>query len=348
MIFFVVAVARPSLGAEASATTTSTSHHHSETNEIEAPLLLRGSNAPKHNSQNVSSRHLKGNSSKSTSSNDVVGTTTLSEESCTYQADYFMCDMDHIAICYQNNDHLHNKCVPKDHKHIYGKVPGIDYYKDKYPLLNCGCCDATITRSIVDKDGTTIMDPPISYPKGYSKDRYCDNITPGPSVSPSTSPSVAPTTSFPSTLPSSVPTAAPTTGPTTTAPTTLPTEGPTTSRTPTVSPTTGPTVSPTICTEEICQNDCYDNKECPSSYDCSIGCGYFASTKVNYYNECLDTMDVEGSTTPPCTDDEGLDECCEDKAQVISDEQAIACKEECATKCRGECATICTGFCADT
>ena len=42
---------------------------------------------------------------------------------------YYMCDIDHIAICYQHNDdHVHNKCVPMYHEDIVDKRPGIDYY----------------------------------------------------------------------------------------------------------------------------------------------------------------------------------------------------------------------------
>ena len=100
-------------------------------------------------------------------------------DSCDAQASLFQCKLDHIAICYQHGNHRHNKCVPID-KDIKGKVPGADMYKDKYPLVNCGCCKDNILGK-------------IKYPKDYEKDPYCDYLTPGPTSGPTSGPTAGPT-----------------------------------------------------------------------------------------------------------------------------------------------------------
>ena len=106
-----------------------------------------------------------------------------------------------------------------------------------------------------------------------------------------------------------------------------------------------------MCTEEICQEDCYKNRECPSA-DSMLNCLENCSHKVGdlvlkYYNQCTSTMDVEGSSTPPCTDtdEETKLECCTDKANDVARAEKNVCSDNCRSKCRDECATICTGFC---
>ena len=101
-------------------------------------------------------------------------------------AQYVMCGVDHIAICYQHGDHLHNKCVSMyNNDDIFNKRPGIDYYKDKYLLINCGCCEVTTDENnanIMDSNDVIIENPKISYPKDYDNHPYCDYITSAPSV----------------------------------------------------------------------------------------------------------------------------------------------------------------------
>ena len=134
--------------------------------------------------------------------------TTISTQSCTYQKDYYRCAVDHVAICFQHGDHVHNACVKDDDNDIYNKVPGVDTYKGNQ-LLSCGCCDD------VDKilhNNAWMTPDDIKYPKSYKKDQYCDRITPRPSTSPSATPSAEPS-AVPSAVPSSVPSAEPSSSP---------------------------------------------------------------------------------------------------------------------------------------
>ena len=185
-------------------------------------------------------RILKGGKSSGTSSPTITTTPSVTptvspsptEEvlACTDTnvSKYYMCDYDHVAICYEHDTHLHNKCVPiTNNDDILHKRPGIDYYKEKHLLVRCGCC-------------STNNDPSseqISYPKNYDENPFCDIITPLPSMTPTIS-----------TLPTNYPTMTPTTSPTsnpTLQPTFKPTIPPTTSTAPTTTtPTAGPTSTP--------------------------------------------------------------------------------------------------------
>ena len=182
-------------------------------------------------------------------------------QSCTSIANYFMCDDEKIAICYKHNAHYHNACVKMYDDDILNKVPGVDLYKDKYELLNCGCCpeDHLISHNNILEEFVE-----VKWPKSYKNDPYCDYITEGPSIapsreptksaSPSAVPSFHPSKSIqpsispsrqPSSLPSKGPTASPSFGPTrvpSTSPSTSPSEGPTVS--PSVGPTTSPSTTP--------------------------------------------------------------------------------------------------------
>lgn len=168
-----------------------------------------GSGSKASNYDSSERRHLKG----SKYNYDTLTVTVDTEGSCTSQANLYTCDVGHVAICYEHENHFHNKCVPVDSGDIFGKVPGIDYYKNEdHPLINCGCCDLdalTVSR------GTTTY---LKYPKGYADDPYCDRLTPAPSSGPSASPSIQPSslpsrggkggskgTSSPSSAPSPVP-----------------------------------------------------------------------------------------------------------------------------------------------
>ena len=108
----------------------------------------------------------------------------VKDGSCTSKAENFECDgPGTVAICYEHDDHYHNKCVDFDHEDIFNKVPGQDLYKDKYPLTKCGCCDETILNNIFTE---------VKYPKSYDKDLYCEKfpptMTPTTSVAPSATP----------------------------------------------------------------------------------------------------------------------------------------------------------------
>ena len=119
--------------------------------------------------------------------------------SCTDLAQFYACDTDSIAICYRHDDHYHNKCVPIDDD-IIGVVPQVGSYKDKYPLINCGCCEENPIHNDVQVD--------VKFPKSYKNDPYCDDITGAPSSAPSPGPSSSPSKS-PSTSPSNAPSSAP-------------------------------------------------------------------------------------------------------------------------------------------
>ena len=129
-------------------------------------------------------RNLKGSKSN-------YDTTADTEGSCTSQAKFYTCDVGHVAICYEHDNHYHNKCVPIDNSDIFGKVPGVDYYKndEDHPLINCGCCDL---EALTVSRGTTTY---LKYPKGYADDPYCDRLTPAPSAAPSVSPTMQPSSS---------------------------------------------------------------------------------------------------------------------------------------------------------
>ena len=91
-----------------------------------------------------SSRQLKGTKTSKSEEPTLAPSLSLSpsqfEHSCTNLAEYYMCDENKIAICYVHDDHYHNVCVDMDDEDVLNKVPGVDLYKDKYELLNCGCC----------------------------------------------------------------------------------------------------------------------------------------------------------------------------------------------------------------
>ena len=184
------------------------------------------------NIQSLSPSRRRLKSSKKTTS----GTVEVQENSCTASASEYACDEDSIAICYWHDDHYHNKCVPMDDSDIYNKIPGVDFYKDKYPLVSCGCCS-------LHAEGMAISDNVIAevkYPKSYDKDPYCDRFTAVPST-------------MPSQLPTGVPTAVPSASPTS------PTVTPTTSQFPTLTPSSLPSVAPCTTFETgATANDVYN------------------------------------------------------------------------------------------
>ena len=130
---------------------------------------------------NLDTRYLKSGigTRKSCSEEGESSVEPIPSDSCDAQASLSQCKQGHIAICYQHGNHHHNECVPID-KDIKGKVPGADMYKDKYPLVNCGCCKDNILGK-------------IKYPKDYEKDPYCDYLTPGPTSGPTSGPTAGPT-----------------------------------------------------------------------------------------------------------------------------------------------------------
>ena len=128
----------------------------------------------------VDRRHLKTNKSKK---GEVVDTEDPS--SCSAQVSLYECDDDHVAICYKHDSHYHNKCVKVDDQDIFGRIPGVHMYKDKYDLVNCGCCpEEHLHNNVIDN---------IKFPKSYKNDPYCDRITDSPTSSPSSMPSMSPT-----------------------------------------------------------------------------------------------------------------------------------------------------------
>ena len=168
---------------------------------------------------------------------------TVTQYSCTDLARYYTCDIDSVAICYKHDSHYHNKCVNVEDGDIKDKVPGVDMYKDKYELLNCGCCpeDHTFVKDNI------VENVEVKYPKSYKEeDGYCDLISASPSKQPSavpsTPPSAAPSTT-PSTTPSKLPSASPSTQPST-APSTAPSTSPSASVAPSIVPSTSPSAVP--------------------------------------------------------------------------------------------------------
>ena len=203
-------------------------------------VAVRGSSSSSSNTSTaaVRGRQLKGTKkSKKTTTSDPPEEDEHNVDSCSYQSKNFECDgPGTVAICYKHDDHYHNKCVDATHEDIYNKVPGSgkdnNLYKDKYELLNCGCCPTDVPADMVIRDNIMVTDATdgeyieVKYPKSYDKDTYCDSISPVP-------------TAVPSAKPSAVPSAAPT--PTSPAPTVTPTSGP--SPGPTAGPSPGPSMS---------------------------------------------------------------------------------------------------------
>ena len=159
---------------------------------------LRGGEKARHHHR----RQLKG--SKKDNTDATEESAVVAEDSCTYLAEYYTCDIDKVAICYVHDDHYHNKCVDIEHEDIWNKVPMQDMYKDKYTLLNCGCCP----EEHVNNAHNNIFVTEIKYPKSYKDDPYCDSITAAPSTMPTIAPTAGPTESI-SAQPSSGPTVAP-------------------------------------------------------------------------------------------------------------------------------------------
>ena len=144
----------------------------------------RGANGLNNRTPKNDGRRLKGSKNSTPAPSISTAPSPTPGTSCTDLARYYTCDENKVAICYVHDDHYHNKCVDVDNDDILDKVPGFDLYKDKYELLNCGCCpEEHLHNNIVSE---------IKYPKSYKDDPYCDSITSAPSSVPTSTPSSAP------------------------------------------------------------------------------------------------------------------------------------------------------------
>ena len=140
-------------------------------------------------SSNGSTTKIRGSKASAASAKNRKLEEVMNVDSCSYQSKYFECDgPGTVAICYQHDDHYHNKCVDASHEDIYNKVPGVDLYNEKYDLLNCGCCPTDVPADLIIQDNIMVEDTTeyveVKYPKSYDKDPYCDAITDVPSSAP--------------------------------------------------------------------------------------------------------------------------------------------------------------------
>ena len=144
-------------------------------------VAVRGSSSSSSNTSTaaVRGRQLKGTKkSKKTTTSDPPEEDEHNVDSCSYQSKNFECDgPGTVAICYKHDDHYHNKCVDATHEDIYNKVPGSgednNLYKDKYELLNCGCCPTDVPADMVIRDNIMVTDATdgeyieVKYPKSF-------------------------------------------------------------------------------------------------------------------------------------------------------------------------------------